>query len=85
MYFQLGGHGDSYIRSVNAFDATDVDQYWFVGGPQYDELTPAVDDNFVYTFTTKLDVINRVDGTLHTTIASPDLTGMVILVKLQPY
>ena len=111
VYFQTGGHGDSYIRSVNAetgelnfqssysnqwsrylaptyfdgsiyiaggsyggvyaFDATDGDEQWFLRGPQYDEFTPAVDDNFVYAFTTKLDVINRVDGTLHTTIAFP--------------
>lgn len=111
VYFQTGGHDDSYIRSVNAetgeldfqssygnqwsrylaptyfggsiymaggsyggvygFDATSGDEQWFFRTPQYDEFTPAVDDNYVYAFTTQLDIINRVDGTLHATIAFP--------------
>lgn len=112
VYFQTGGHEDSFIRSVDAetgelqfesrygnqwsrylaptpfdgdvymaggyyggvyaFDGNTGDQNWFAGGPQYDEFTPAVDENHVYAFTTKLHILDRQTGELSRTIEFPD-------------
>jgi len=112
VFFQTGGHGDSYIRSVDAltgelefessygnqwsrylaptiyagnvymaggyyggtygFDGSTGEQSWFYSGPQYDEFTPAVDENNVYSFTTKLDILDRSTGALTNSIAFPN-------------
>jgi len=114
VYFQTGGHNDSFIRSVNsetgelnfespygnqwsrylaptifdgdvyiaggyyggvyAFDGTSGAQQWFNAGPQYDNFTPSVDENYVYAFTTQLDIFDRVSGELSKTIAFPDFS-----------
>lgn len=111
VYFQTGGHSDSFIRSVDAatgtlnfessygnqwsrylaptifdgnvymaggyyggtygFDGMTGAQLWFAGGPQYDEFTPAVDENYVYAFTTRLDILARETGELINSIAFP--------------
>ena len=114
VYFQTGGHGDSYLRALNAvtgaliyesaygnqwsryfaptpfendiyisggsyggaygFDANDGTEKWFTGLNQYDEWTPAVDLNYVYTYTgdnsPELRVLDRFSG--QTVFSIPD-------------
>jgi outer membrane protein assembly factor BamB len=114
VFFQTGGHGDSYIRSVDAltgelefessygnqwsrylaptiyagnvymaggsyggtygFVGNTGEQLWFYSGPQYDEFTPAVDEENVYSFTTQLDILDRSTGTLTNSIAFPNFS-----------
>ncbi|WP_188150275.1 PQQ-binding-like beta-propeller repeat protein [Teredinibacter waterburyi] len=113
VYFQTGGHEDSFIRSVDAasgelnfessygnqwssylaptihdgdvyiaggyyggtygFDGVSGAQLWFNSGPQYDDFTPAVDDQYVYAFTTHLKVIDKLTGELAFAVEFPDL------------
>lgn len=49
-----------------SFDAFEDQQNWFIGLNQYDQWSPAVDDNFVYAYTgsynPRLSVIDRQTG-----------------------
>jgi hypothetical protein len=122
VYFQTGGHQNSFIRSVDAstgelnfessygnqwsrylaptifsgivymaggtyggiyaFDAVSGVQDWFFKGPQYDEFTPAVDENFIYAFTTHLNIIDRKTGKLSRAIKFPDFNWLGYAVEI---
>lgn len=64
LYMNGGSYGGAY-----SFNARTGTQNWFASLPQYDEWTPAVDENYVYTYTTKLDVLDRKTGALAYSIA----------------
>jgi hypothetical protein len=127
VYYQTGGHGDSFIRGVNAqtgalifqssygnqwsryyaptpydgnvyinggyyggaygFDGTTGSQLWFANLSQYDEWTPAVDDNYVYAYTggtAQLSVLDRFSGLQVYTIADPDYNWFGYAMNMAP-
>lgn len=112
VYFQTGGHGDSYLRRLDAetgdlifsrsyanqwsryktptpydgniymaggsyggiysFGATFGFENWIANAPQYDNFTPAVDENYIYAFITKLFAYDRASGELAYSIDFPN-------------
>ena len=70
IYMNGGYYGGAY--SINA---TNGGQNWFAGLPQYDQWTPAVDEQFVYAYlgdySPGLYVMNRTTGSLAFTISDP--------------
>jgi outer membrane protein assembly factor BamB len=66
LYMNGGAYGGAY-----SFRATSGNQVWFATLPQYAEWTPAVDDQYVYAYTTQLDLINRRTGHVDKTIPDP--------------
>lgn len=69
-----------YYGGVNAFNFADGSAKWFLGLNQYDEWTPAVDENYVYAYVGEscsgcnnagLNVINKSNGTLAFRINDP--------------
>lgn len=64
-----------YYGGAFGFDAGSGDQIWFVGTNQYDEWTPAVDDQFVYAYTGEYDpqvtVYDRTTGNVEYSISDP--------------
>lgn len=71
VYINGGYYGGAYC-----FDAFSGHQDWFIGLPQYDEWTPAVDQSYVYAYvgeyTPGLYVINRASGSLAFRIPDPN-------------
>ncbi|MEH6471165.1 MAG: PQQ-binding-like beta-propeller repeat protein [Halopseudomonas sp.] len=71
VYLAGGTYGGAY-----AFSQTDGAEQWFIGLNQYDQFTPAVDDDFVYAYTgdysPKLSVIDRTTGNTSFEILDPD-------------
>jgi len=63
-----------YYGGANAFNASTGAGEWFVPLNQYDEWTPAVDDQYVYAYLgdSGLNVIDRVAGTLAFVIDDPE-------------
>jgi subtilisin family serine protease/outer membrane protein assembly factor BamB len=79
VYINGGYYGGAY-----AFDGISGAQLWFIGLPQYDQWTPAVNDNYVFAYTTKLSVINRKTGVLTFEIQDPNFQSYTYNVKLAP-
>jgi hypothetical protein len=70
VYINGGYYGGAYC-----FDAYSGHQDWFLGLPQYDDWTPAVDEAYAYAYLGEyspgLYVINRLTGSLAFKIADP--------------
>jgi outer membrane protein assembly factor BamB len=83
VYISGGYYGGSY-----GFNETSGDQLWFIPLNQYDEWTPAVDENYVYAYTgsysPKLDVINRISGAIEYSIADPNFNWSGWSMNLAP-
>ena len=64
-----------YYGGMYGFDAFSGEQHWFLGLPQYDQWTPAVDDTQVYAYLGEyspgLYVADRTTGALLFTIPDP--------------
>ncbi len=71
VYINGGYYGGAYC-----FDAYSGHQDWFIGLPQYDDWTPAVDEEYVYAYVGEyspgLYVISRLTGSLAFRIPDPD-------------
>ena len=65
-----------YYGGMYAFDAYTGFQKWFSNLPQYDQWTPAVDQNFAYAYlgenSPALYVLNRLTGEMVFSIPDPD-------------
>ncbi|MBT9597582.1 MAG: PQQ-like beta-propeller repeat protein [Vitreoscilla sp.] len=66
LYMNGGYYGGAY-----GFNSRNGGQRWFTGLDQYDHWTPAVDNDYVYAYTTHLDVLDRRTGAIVKTIADP--------------
>ena len=66
LYMNGGYYGGAY-----GFKSRHGAQSWFTGLDQYDHWTPAVDNDYVYAYTTHLDVLNRHTGAIVKTIDDP--------------
>lgn len=67
LYMNGGYYGGAY-----GFRARSGSQAWFTSLPQYDHWTPATDDNYVYAYTTQLDILDRRTGQVVSTIPDPN-------------
>lgn len=67
LYMNGGYYGGAY-----SFDSRGGQQKWFVNQPQYDHWTPAVDSQYVYAYTTELQLLNRKTGALAAVIPDPN-------------
>jgi outer membrane protein assembly factor BamB len=67
LYMNGGSYGGAY-----GFIARDGATRFFTGLPQYDHWTPAVDDSYVYAYTTQLDILDRRTGVIVKTISDPN-------------
>ena len=69
--YMNGGYSGGAYR----YDGDDGNREWFAGLPQYDDWTPAVDDQYVYAYVGEyspgLYVLNRTTGTREFTISDP--------------
>ena len=64
--------GGGYYGGSYRFDGATGSQLWFANLQQYDEFTPAVDDDFVYAYAgSELAVIERATGQRSFTISDP--------------
>ena len=67
LFMNGGTYGGAYD-----FNARTGARTWFAQLPQYDHWTPAVDDSYVYAYTTQLDIIDRKTGQIASSIADPN-------------
>ena len=127
VYFQTGGHADSFLRGLDAasgnlvfqsgfsnqwsryyaptpyagniyinggsyggaygFDGTTGSELWFTSLSQYDQWTPAVDQNSIYAYTGgsgSLSVINRTTGLLEYSIPDASYSWSGYSMNLAP-
>jgi hypothetical protein len=66
LYMNGGVYGGAY-----AFKSRHGTQAWFTSLEQYDNWTPAVDNDFVYAYTRQLEVLDRHTGAIVKVIEDP--------------